>query len=339
MTDLPKGLRYVSDDEFTWQRKRHGKGFVFLDADNRPLTPPQTEAIKQLVIPPAWTHVKICANSRGHIQAVGIDAKNRKQYIYHPVWTAHKQEQKFEKIVRFGEVLPVLRETMAGHMRQHTLSRERVLATVVWLLEHTFIRVGNKLYERENQSYGLTTLREKHVEVEGNRIRFSFKGKSGIFHELDITHPRVASTIKKCIELPGYELFQYLTADQQRERIDSGDVNEYMKRITGEDLSAKDFRTWGGTTLAGDLFYQKGSPESATAAKDGVCEVVKEVAAHLRNTTPVCRKYYIHPAIVNSYEHDRLVPHFTPIYARNESPVAGLKIEEYATWSLLDALT
>jgi len=335
MTDTPRGIRYVSDDSFTWLRKRQGKGFQFLTSEGAVLPLEESSRLKKLVIPPAWKDVKLCAHENGHILAVGFDAKGRKQYIYHPRWVSHKQEHKFDKMIRFGEVLPELRQTVSGHMRQHNLSKDRILATVVWLLEHTFIRVGNKEYEKENHSYGLTTLRERHVSVTGDTLKFSFKGKSGIFHELEISNPRVANTVKKCIELPGYELFQYLDETQNRQTIDSQDVNEYLQSTTGEELSAKDFRTWGGTTLAGEILYKLGSPVNAAAAKDGLCQAVKEVSAHLRNTATVCRKYYIHPAIVRGYEEDILVPHFSKIYQHRGIALPGLNEAEYASWTLL----
>ncbi|MFH2118662.1 MAG: DNA topoisomerase IB, partial [Candidatus Paceibacterota bacterium] len=245
------------------------------------------------------------------------------------------QKHKFDQMVRFGEILPTLRQTVAGHMRQHQLSKQRILATVVWLLEHTFIRVGNKTYEKENQSYGLTTLRNKHVAVRGDKIKFSFKGKSGVYHELDISHPRVAQTVKECIELPGYELFQYLDENQQRQRVDSRDVNEYLQELTGEALSAKDFRTWGGTTLAGDLFYQLDQEDQEKEQQQVITEVVEQVADHLGNTTQVCRKYYIHPKIITSYERGKLQPQFKKVYARYKSK--GLSPGEKATWLLLSS--
>lgn len=331
----PRGIHYVSDQDFTWSRKiKNGKAY-YLNRLGKPISEKATERIKKLVIPPAWSDVKISSDENSHIQAVGLDAKGRKQYIYHPEWVEYNQKHKFEYMRRFGEVLPTLRETVNGHMRQHTLSRERVLATMVWLLEHTFIRVGNKEYAKENQSYGLTTLRNKHVDVVGSSINLSFKGKSGVYHELSIRHPRVATTIKQCIELPGYELFQYVDDDNQRRRIDSADVNEYLKEITGEDLSAKDFRTWGGTTLAGDILYKLGEPSEEVPVDKAILEAVTQVSEHLGNTVSVCRKYYVHPQVIDSYEKKKLIPHFESIYKSKKSAPKGLTIEEFATLSLL----
>jgi DNA topoisomerase-1 len=331
----PRGVHYVSDSTFGWTRKIKDGKAIYLTKRGNPLKEKDEERVKNLVIPPAWTEVTISPDPRSHIQAVGVDARGRKQYIYHPDWVEYNQKNKFDSLQRFGEILPNLRETVNGHMRQHTLTRERILATMVWLLEHTFIRVGNKEYAKENQSYGLTTLRSKHLDVDGNTIKFSFKGKSNIYHELSINHPRVVATIKKCIELPGYEIFQYLDDDGDRHKIDSADVNNYLKDITGESLSAKDFRTWGGTTLAGDSLYRMGAPTAEVPAEKALVHAVKEVSSHLGNTVAVCRKYYIHPSVIKSYEQNQLVPHFNKVAKAVASVPDGLTWEEYATWSLL----
>ena len=331
----PRGIRYVTNATLSWRRSAQGSGFRYTNRLGKQLREKEVERIKQLVIPPAWQDVKICSNPSGHIQATGVDAKGRKQYIYHPDWVAYNQQSKFDSLQQFGKILPTLRETVNGHMRQHTLSRERVLATVVWLLEHTFIRVGNAEYAKENQSYGLTTLRTKHIDVEGSLISFSFKGKSNVYHEMDVRHPRIAATIKACIELPGYQIFKYLDDNGKRHRIDSAEVNDYLKEITGEALSAKDFRTWGGTILAGDTLYAIGSPSEEITTEKALVQAVQEVADHLGNTTAVCRQYYIHPTIITSYEKNTLVPHFKKIESALKGIPEGLTWEEYATLSLL----
>jgi DNA topoisomerase-1 len=331
----PRGIHYVSDSTFGWRRKIKNGQSVYLTRRGNPLKEKDDERVRRLVIPPAWVDVKISADKRSHIQAVGTDARGRKQYIYHQEWVEYTQKNKFDSLQRFGEILPGLRATVNGHMRQHSLSRERILGTMVWLLEHTFIRVGNKEYAKENQSYGLTTLRSKHLDVEGNTITFSFKGKSNIYHELSIKHPRVVATIKKCIELPGYEIFQYLDDDGKRHKIDSADVNGYLKDITGESLSAKDFRTWGGTTLAGDTLYRLGQPTEERSIEKALVRAVKEVSSHLGNTVAVCRKYYIHPSVIKSYEKNTLIPHFDEVFKAVSTIPAGLTWEEYATLSLL----
>lgn len=333
---LPKNLRYVSDENLAWKRLKHGSGFRYLNRLGNPLTEEQVARIKELVIPPAWTEVQICPDPQGHIQVTGIDAKGRKQYIYHPTWTEYSQQAKFNSLQKFGDVLPTLRETVAGHMRQHTLTKERVLATMVWLLEHTFIRVGNRAYAKENQSYGLSTLRRKHVTFDGSSVTFSFKGKSNKYHELDIKHPRIVRTLKQCNELPGYELFQYLDDEEVRHTIDSADVNEYLQSITGESLTAKDFRTWGGTTLASNILYQLGEPTEELPVAKAVTQAVKDVSQHLGNTMTVCRKYYIHPVVFKSYAKHTLVPHFEEVFKLPNKVPSGLTLAEYATLSLLE---
>src|SRR5579859_7172355 len=214
-------VHYSKDTELTWHRVKSGEKFGYVSESGKTISEKGRDRIAKLAIPPAWKEVSISKDPANYIQAVGIDAAGRKQYIYHPEWVKKSQERKFDQMILFGERLPILRETVSGHMREHHLSKNRIIATVVWLLEHTFIRVGNKTYAEENQSYGLTTMREKHVEVEGNTVTFSFKGKSGVFHELGVTHPRIAKTIRACIDLPGYELFQYLDGDNNRKVVDS----------------------------------------------------------------------------------------------------------------------
>lgn len=328
-------LHYVDDSRLTYVRQRSGRGFRFLTNTGKVLPSSEVLRVKKLVIPPAWTDVRICSDPNGHIQAVGFDAKGRKQYIYHQEWMLANQEQKFDRMSKLGEVLPTIRETVTGHMRQHTLTHDRVLATVVWLLDHTFIRIGNQQYAKENKSYGLTTLRQKHVDIEGNTISFSFKGKSGVYHELNVTHPRVAKTIRQCIELPGYEVFKYLDDDGERQVVDSRDVNEYLQQISGEAFSAKDFRTWGGTTLAGQTLYQLGDPESDTQLKKNVRTAVKDVSHHLGNTVNVCRKYYIHPLVIEEYSKKKLVSHFERLISDKLPDDIKLSPEEYATWMLI----
>jgi len=331
----PRGLIYIPDKALVWKRVGKGPQARYLNRLSKPLKSTDHERIKKLAIPPAWTDVRLSPKKNSHILAVGYDAKGRKQYIYHPLWTAHNQQNKFDSLKKFAEILPTLRETVAVHMRQHDLNRERILATVVWLLEHTFIRIGNKTYAKENQSYGLTTMRTKHVDVRGQKVSFRFKGKSHVYHELDISHPRIAATIKQCIELPGYQLFKYLDEDDYWWPIDSADVNNYLKQVTGESLSAKDFRTWGGTTLAGHKFYQQSQFKSELPPEKIVSQVVQEVAEHLGNTPAVCRQYYIHPKVISSFEQERLMTHFAKVYEASSHIPKGLTKEEYATLGLL----
>ncbi len=328
-------VHYTKEESLSWKRLKQGDMFRYVTDEGVAIPKDQRDRVISLVIPPAWTNVMISSDPYGHIQAIGIDARGRKQYIYHADWIKKSQQKKFDQMVDFGERLPTLRKAMLSHMREHSLTRDRVTATVIWLLEHTFIRVGNKTYADENQSYGLTTMREKHVDVEGNTITFSFKGKSGVYHELEITHPRVAKTVRSCLELPGYELFQYVDEGKNRQTVDSADVNTYLQAYAGADFSAKDFRTWGGSVLAGDDLYQKGVPETLKEKKANISQAVTDVAKQLGNTKKVCKTYYIHPAIITSYEQDILVPHFEKSYKQTSVKKFGLTVEERAMLSLI----
>lgn len=330
-------IHYISDDKLTWKRRKRGSGFQYLDEHDKSLGTEAIERIKKMAIPPAWTKVRISPDEKGHLQAVGLDSKERKQYIYHPDWVSYNQQHKFDSMIKFGEVLPTLRTQVAADMRRHQLSKERILATIVWLLEHTFIRIGNKVYEKDNQSYGLTTLREKHVKVEGNKIEFSFKGKSGVYHQYDISHPRIVQTIKQCIELPGYKIFNYFDDDKALKVVDSRDVNEYMQSITGETLSAKDFRTWGGTVLAGGALYSIGDVDKKDETESIFGQVVEQVSEHLGNTAAVCRTYYIHPKVFSSYTKKKLVPHFAKVYKTYRPKSGKLTRDEQAAWTLIQS--
>jgi DNA topoisomerase I len=321
--------------KLSWRRIKKGNGFTFITKTGKSIPKQAIDRIKKLAIPPAWIDVTVSKYKRNNIQAVGIDAKGRKQYIYNPNWVKKNQEQKFDQMIMFGERLPTLREAVRSHMKEHSLTQDRVIATVIWLLEHTFIRVGNDKYAKENESYGLTTMREKHLKLRGNTITFNFKGKSGVFHELDVTNESVAKTIRECIELPGYEIFQYLDEDGNKRVVDSTDVNNYIEVHTGKDFSAKDFRTWGGSVLAGHSLYKKGTANSKDDMKNNITDVVEIVSTHLGNTKKVCRTYYIHPAIITSYEKDILVPHFKMVFSRKSAKKLSLTPVEYATWSLI----
>jgi DNA topoisomerase-1 len=296
------GLRYVSDTKPGIKRKRQGKGFRYLNPDRSPMHDDEVmRRIKSLAIPPAWTNVWICPSPTGHLQATGRDARGRKQSRYHPRWREVRDETKYHRMMLFGSALPAIRQRVEQDLALPGLSREKVLAAIVRLLETTFIRVGNQEYAKENGSYGLTTLRNKHVEVKGATVTFDFKGKSGIEHSIDLRDRRLAAIIKRCQDLPGYELFQYIDPDGTRHSVDASDVNEYLRQITNEDFTAKDFRTWAGTVLACAMLHEFDPPETQNQAKKNVVEAIKRVANRLGNTPSVCRKCYVHPAVLESY--------------------------------------
>jgi DNA topoisomerase I len=296
------GLRYTTDARPGIRRVRRGRAFTYVDADGKRVrAAAELARIRALVIPPAWVDVWICPDPRGHLQATGRDARGRKQYRYHPKWRLVRDETKYDRVLGFAKALPVIRRTTLDHLRRQGLPREKVLATVVQLLEKTLIRVGNDEYARSNRSYGLTTMRDSHVEVKGPRLRFSFRGKSGIDHEIDLTDRRLARIVKQCRDLPGYELFQYVDENGDRQTVGSEEVNAYLKDITGQDLTSKDFRTWAGTVLAAQLLREFEAFTSNAQARRNILAAVEMVAKRLGNTKAVCRKCYIHPAVFDAY--------------------------------------
>jgi len=296
------GLRYTTDARPGIRRIRRGRAFTYVDPQGRAVrAAAELARIRSLVIPPAWSDVWICPDPRGHLQATGRDARGRKQYRYHPKWRVVRDETKYDRVIGFAKALPVIRRTTSGHLRKQGLPREKVLATVVQLLEKTLIRVGNDEYARSNRSYGLTTMRDGHVEVKGHRVRFSFRGKSGVEHEIDLNDRRLARIVRQCRDLPGYELFQYIDENGQRQTVGSEEVNAYLKDITGQDLTSKDFRTWAGTVLAAQLLREFEAFTSNAEAKRNVLAAVEMVARRLGNTKAVCRKCYIHPAVFDAY--------------------------------------
>lgn len=296
------GLRYVSDDMPGIRRRKKGKGFTFLDVRGSTVKDPRVlERIRKLAIPPAWTDVWICPTANGHLQATGRDARGRKQYRYHADWRNVRDETKFGRMIAFGEALPKIRERVEQDLSLRGLPRAKVVATVVRLLETTLIRVGNREYARQNGSFGLTTLRDGHVDVDGSTLRFEFRGKSGKDHAVEIKDRRVARIVKQCRDLPGQTLFQYLDDAQERQKITSEDVNAYLKETTGEDFTAKDFRTWGGTVLALSALLEAGMCESEKEANKVVVSTVKRVAEELGNRPAICRKYYIHPVVLETF--------------------------------------
>ena len=312
MPPVPRGLVYVSDQARGIRRVRRSSrkkgrktappGFHYVGPSGRRIRDARTLArIASLAIPPAYEDVWICANPKGHLQATGRDARGRKQYRYHPDWRAHRDGDKFDRLEAFATVLPVVRARTAADLERPGLPREKVLATVVQLLERSLIRVGNDEYAKANNSFGLTTLRDQHVEVKGSTLRFQFRGKSGKRHSVGINDRCLARIVKQCRDLPGQELFQYLDEHGRRQDVNSADVNAYLREITGTDFTAKDFRTWFGTVLAATALREFRHADSKAAAKRNTLRAIEAVAGVLGNTAAVCRKSYIHPAILDCY--------------------------------------
>ena len=307
------GLRYVSDGVSGIRRKRVGAGWAYYAPDGALITDRRVrKRLNALAIPPAWTQVWICPDPDGHIQATARDARGRKQYRYHPQYREARDRSKFRRMLEFSEVLPRLRERIERDLRAESLSRRQILATVVRLLDRTLIRVGNDEYARENRSYGLTTLRRRHVTVDGTMLRFSFRGKSGVEHTIAVADPRLAKIVQRCRELPGEELFQYVDAKGHRQDISSDDINAYLREASGRDVTAKDFRTWGGTMLAAVELRRMGEAASRRETERNIIAAIDAVAERLGNTRAVCRKYYIHPVLLEAYRMGDTVPHPPP---------------------------
>jgi DNA topoisomerase-1 len=289
--------------------------------------------IRSLAVPPAWTHVWICPIPHGHIQAAGRDARGRKQYRYHLRWREVRDQTKYARLIDFGKALPRIRERVEQDLTRPGLPREKVLAAVVRLLETTLIRVGNEEYARQNHSYGLTTLRSQHVTVEGTRLRFEFRGKGGKHHVVGITDRRLARVVRRCQEMPGHELFQYLDDEGKRQSIDSADVNAYLREIGGDDFTAKDFRTWGGTVLAAFALAAQAASREDSNLKRQLAEAIREVARRLGNTAAICRKCYIHPEVIAAHTEQALATALSREAARADR----LAPEEFAVLRLLEA--
>src|SRR5713101_4765843 len=307
------GLRYVTDEQPGFSRKRKGEEFEYSDSDRKPIRDEQRLLrISHLAIPPAWSDVWICPSPNGHIQATGRDGRTRKQYRYHERWREIRDENKYDRLVNFGKALPKIRRRLKKDLALTGLPREKVLATIVQLLERSLIRVGNEEYARENKSFGLTTLQDRHVDVKGSKLRFRFRGKSGRLHEVDVTDRRIARIISKLQDLPGQSLFQYVDDGGSVHEITSQDVNEYLREVTGEDFTAKDFRTWAGTVLATISLSATGAFETKKQAKATLKQAIGAVAKILGNTPAVCRQCYIHPAVLEAYLNGNAINGFKP---------------------------
>jgi DNA topoisomerase-1 len=332
------GLRYVNDSLPGVRRMRAGRGFRYVNDQGKPLRgESEIQRIKSLAIPPAWTDVWICPVDRGHLQATGRDARGRKQFLYHARWREVRDATKFDRLAAFGQALPRLRAQVEEHLSLPGLPREKVLAALVRLLETTFIRVGNEEYARHNGSVGLTTMQDRHLEVAGAELRFEFHGKGRIWHTITLRDRRLATIMKRCQELPGQDLFQYHDDGGQTRSIGSADVNQYLREITGQDFTAKDFRTWAGSCLAMAALSELPIVRSHAQAKRSVNQVIEQVAQRLGNTKTVCRKCYIHPAIIESHLDGTLVPTRGRVDRQRatQSP-AGLSTEETSLLAFLE---
>lgn len=303
------GLRYVSDEMPGIRRRRNGRGFSYVSTDGQVIRSAETiERFRLLVIPPAWTEVWICPFEDGHLQVTARDARGRKQYRYHPGFRAHRDETKFERLFEFGEVIWKIRERVEHDVALPGLPREKVLATLVWLLERTLIRVGTQELARTNRSYGLTTMKRRHVEIDGSALRFEFRGKSGVEHAVSVDDLRIARIVQRCHDLRGEELFQYLDDDGKRQKVEAEDVNDHIREIAEADVTAKDFRTWAGTMIGAQILRDIGPASTKREAERNVVQAIDHAAARLGNTRTVCRKYYIHPTLIAAYLEGDILP-------------------------------
>ncbi len=330
-------LVYVSDTSPGILRVKRGKSFNYL-VGSKPLKDKKAlQRIKSLVIPPAWENVWICTLDNGHLQVTGTDVKKRKQYRYHALWNTLRNHTKFYRLHEFGKALPAIRLQLEKDLALEGLPYDKVMATVVSLLERTNIRVGNNLYEKLYGSFGLSTLKDKHVKIEGSTLRFSFKGKKGVQHDIDLKSKRLAAIVKQCRDIPGQELFQYYDDQGTRHSIDSGMVNEYIKQRSGGDFTAKDFRTWAGTVQAILAFKELGMFDTQTEAKKKIVEALDKVSKQLGNTRTVCKKYYVHPVVISLYETNTLESYFSQLEKLEaDDNVSGLTAEEKLLMQILE---
>lgn len=331
-------LIYTSDAETTGiTRKKTGKKYSYYKDGEKIRDKDEISRINKLVIPPAWENVWICALDNGHLQATGFDLKKRKQYRYHPLWSALRNHTKFYRMLQFGYALPDIRLQVEKDLALRNFDKRKILALIVSLMQKTNIRIGNNAYEKLYGSFGLTTLKGKHVKVQGQKISFHFKGKKGVMHDIDLKSKRLAKLIQKCKDIPGKELFQYIDEDGNRHTVDSGMVNDYIKEISGEDFTAKDFRTWSGTVSALIAFKEIGYAETHTEYKKKVKEALEMVASHLGNTSTVCRKYYVHPLVINLYENNTIKKYLDELEQIEENDgKAGLTHEEKLVLKILE---
>lgn len=332
-------LNYVSDTDLGILRTKKGTRFAYTLNGKKVTDEQQLQRIKSLVIPPAWTQVWICTSPAGHIQATGYDVRGRKQYRYHHHWHQLRNETKFHRMYEFGRQLLALRQKLEDDFAEKNLTEQKVLATVVSLMERTYIRVGNNDYEKMYGSYGLTTLKDKHVTIKGDNLKFSFKGKKGVYHEVPLRHRKLAKVVQACRDIPGKELFQYYTGTGEKRSIDSGMVNRYIKEATGQDFTAKDFRTWAGTINILQSFKSLGEAQSEAEKKKNVIQALDEVSAKLGNTRTVCKKYYVHPGIIRMYEEQGLAKYLKELDAiENKDDLVGYTTTEKVLMKILEEL-
>jgi DNA topoisomerase-1 len=331
------GLRYVADSTPGYTRKKAGTGWTYIDADGKTVKDKELiNRFNKLVIPPAYTNVWISPYDNGHLQFTGTDAAGRKQYRYHADWNKIRNQSKYHRLQTFASHLPEIRKQVDKDLARTNLDHDKVVALVVRLMELTSIRVGNESYKKLYGSFGLTTLQDRHVKIDGTNLKFEFKGKKGVFHKVALQSRKLAKLVKQCRDIPGKELFQYYNADGNRCSIGSGDINTYLKSITGEDFTAKDFRTWAGSVSALYAFKEAGEFETVTECKKKIVSVLDEVAINLGNTRTVCKKYYVHPTIIKSYEDGRLFNYINILDEDKDGEVAELKLAEKVLLEILN---
>ncbi|MEO7527120.1 MAG: DNA topoisomerase IB [Chitinophagaceae bacterium] len=328
-------LVYVTNEMEGYTRQKKGKGFIYVLNKKQIKNKAALHRIKSLVIPPAWQNVWVCPLENGHLQATGLDAAKRKQYRYHPSWNKLRNHTKFYRMMNFGKALPEIRKRINKDLNQQDLTKEKVLALVVTLMERTSIRIGNDAYEKLYGSFGLTTLKDKHAAIKNNSIKFSFKGKKGVEHSISLKSKKLAKLVQQCRDIPGKELFQYYDAESKRQSIDSGMVNEYLKQTVGEDFTSKDFRTWSGTVQALLALNDIGGFTSQQDAKQKTVAVLDKVSAHLGNTRTVCKKYYVHPALLDMYANNELGKWLKQLKSIGKNEKDALNMEEKILMKIL----
>lgn len=337
ITAKAAGLRYVADTTPGYTRKPAGKGFDFFDADGKKVKDKELiTRFNKLVIPPAYTNVWISPHENSHLQFTGTDAAGRKQYRYHADWNKLRNQSKYHRLQAFAAHLPAIREQVDKDLARRNLDHDKVLALVVRLMELTSIRIGNESYKKLYGSYGLTTMLDKHVKIDGSKINFEFKGKKGVYHKVALQSKKLAKLVKQCRDIPGKELFQYYDDEGKRCTIDSGNVNDYLKQITGEDFTAKDFRTWAGSVSALYAFKEAGEFENQTQCKKNIISVLDNVALTLGNTRTVCKKYYVHPTVIKSYEEGTIFKYIEALDEDKDITASELNTAEKALLNILE---